>query len=146
MENDSAFETLATMARDFCLSLDQSKNWIFAFPADRAGRAGRVAQLLSGVSGWQNVALGSFDDSCFLNISSETSLQIERSDGVIVVDAAIRSGATLRSQVEVLQEHYLPKIEAFYVLDLRRERDRVCLLYTSPSPRDRQKSRMPSSA
>ena len=125
LENDSAFETLATMARDFCLSLDQSKNWIFAFPADRAGRAGRVAQLLSGVSGWQNVALGSFDDSCFLNISSETSLQIERSDGVIVVDAAIRSGATLRSQVEVLQEHYLPKIEAFYVLDLRRERDRV---------------------
>ena len=26
------------------------------------------------------------------------------------------------------------------------ERDRTCLLYTSPSPRDRQKSRMPSSA
>ena len=25
-------------------------------------------------------------------------------------------------------------------------RDRDCLLYTSPSPRDRQKSRMPSSA
>ena len=25
-------------------------------------------------------------------------------------------------------------------------RDKVCLLYTSPSPRDRQKSRMPSSA
>ena len=24
--------------------------------------------------------------------------------------------------------------------------DRACLLYTSPSPRDRQKSRMPSSA
>ena len=24
--------------------------------------------------------------------------------------------------------------------------DRYCLLYTSPSPRDRQKSRMPSSA
>ena len=24
--------------------------------------------------------------------------------------------------------------------------DRLCLLYTSPSPRDRQKSRMPSSA
>ena len=26
------------------------------------------------------------------------------------------------------------------------ERDKACLLYTSPSPRDRQKSRMPSSA
>ena len=28
----------------------------------------------------------------------------------------------------------------------REERDAACLLYTSPSPRDRQKSRMPSSA
>ena len=28
----------------------------------------------------------------------------------------------------------------------REELDRDCLLYTSPSPRDRQKSRMPSSA
>ena len=27
-----------------------------------------------------------------------------------------------------------------------REQDNNCLLYTSPSPRDRQKSRMPSSA
>ena len=26
------------------------------------------------------------------------------------------------------------------------DRDMICLLYTSPSPRDRQKSRMPSSA
>ena len=26
------------------------------------------------------------------------------------------------------------------------EKSRICLLYTSPSPRDRQKSRMPSSA
>ena len=26
------------------------------------------------------------------------------------------------------------------------ELERICLLYTSPSPRDRQKSRMPSSA
>ena len=26
------------------------------------------------------------------------------------------------------------------------EMDKTCLLYTSPSPRDRQKSRMPSSA
>ena len=29
---------------------------------------------------------------------------------------------------------------------MERDLDKVCLLYTSPSPRDRQKSRMPSSA
>ena len=33
-----------------------------------------------------------------------------------------------------------------YVTFMRAEGDKVCLLYTSPSPRDRQKSRMPSSA
>ena len=27
-----------------------------------------------------------------------------------------------------------------------RDQNKICLLYTSPSPRDRQKSRMPSSA
>ena len=32
------------------------------------------------------------------------------------------------------------------VIDLLRAIDKICLLYTSPSPRDRQKSRMPSSA
>ena len=31
-------------------------------------------------------------------------------------------------------------------LDLRENPSQLCLLYTSPSPRDRQKSRMPSSA
>ena len=30
--------------------------------------------------------------------------------------------------------------------DNKSEDDNTCLLYTSPSPRDRQKSRMPSSA
>ena len=30
--------------------------------------------------------------------------------------------------------------------ELKTTPDKICLLYTSPSPRDRQKSRMPSSA
>ena len=36
--------------------------------------------------------------------------------------------------------------ERFGLSQLHQLRGRVCLLYTSPSPRDRQKSRMPSSA
>ena len=55
----------------------------------------------------------------------KTSIVLRRSDVVLrAVDA--RTGATLRA-----------------LEDLRLE---FCLLYTSPSPRDRQKSRMPSSA
>ena len=32
------------------------------------------------------------------------------------------------------------------ILEPEKAKDTICLLYTSPSPRDRQKSRMPSSA
>ena len=35
---------------------------------------------------------------------------------------------------KIVETHYLGTV------------DKICLLYTSPSPRDRQKSRMPSSA
>src|SRR5678809_1773888 len=41
------------------------------------------------------------------------------------------------------------KIEVFLLRELNKTNklwDVICLLYTSPSPRDRQKSRMPSSA
>ena len=34
-------------------------------------------------------------------------------------------------------------VDPLYTVDIQ---DNACLLYTSPSPRDRQKSRMPSSA
>ena len=34
----------------------------------------------------------------------------------------------------------------FYKKQKRSSQNNTCLLYTSPSPRDRQKSRMPSSA
>ena len=36
--------------------------------------------------------------------------------------------------------------EISIVTGMQRIREEICLLYTSPSPRDRQKSRMPSSA
>ena len=38
------------------------------------------------------------------------------------------------------------KINQFSLKEVGVARERICLLYTSPSPRDRQKSRMPSSA
>ena len=51
-----------------------------------------------------------------------------------ILDTAKRTGADVRGPIP------LPtRIEKFTVL-------KGCLLYTSPSPRDRQKSRMPSSA
>ena len=52
---------------------------------------------------------------------------------------------------EMMVERYPGSLEAVYMHRVRWEggdRDRVCicLLYTSPSPRDKRQSRMPSSA
>ena len=61
--------------------------------------------------------------------------------------------ATLRDRYmipgeESPQEAFARAAEAFADDEAHAQRlyDYVCLLYTSPSPRDRQKSRMPSSA
>ena len=50
-------------------------------------------------------------------------------------------GATIADILDNLEEHF-PGLRERLV----DERGSICLLYTSPSPRDRQKSRMPSSA
>ena len=46
--------------------------------------------------------------------------------------------------------HHLKKLASLELVENHRDEGRArwwrCLLYTSPSPRDRQKSRMPSSA
>ena len=50
------------------------------------------------------------------------------------------------SPISVKEDSQKWKIEIRMGPYKRGERANVCLLYTSPSPRDRQKSRMPSSA
>ena len=49
---------------------------------------------------------------------------------------------TLGPETETFHRPRDKDVDVQMVVDLRR----ICLLYTSPSPRDRQKSRMPSSA
>ena len=58
-----------------------------------------------------------------------------------------------RSQIGTLLEtpnfyHYLNAVQNLKIAAAIKQRgtEDICLLYTSPSPRDRQKSRMPSSA
>ena len=53
---------------------------------------------------------------------------------------------TLIEESEVLQCEAAEKTAELLTLALSTARVAFCLLYTSPSPRDRQKSRMPSSA
>ena len=61
------------------------------------------------------------------------------------MNAAETIRATMRAH---LSRENLVKEASFFAKDEQRAFERMygCLLYTSPSPRDRQKSRMPSSA
>ena len=61
---------------------------------------------------------------------------------------ALVPGANLEAYVHTVNSIPLltPEQERELAESLYYEQDLSCLLYTSPSPRDRQKSRMPSSA
>ena len=49
--------------------------------------------------------------------------------------------ATDLNKLDIVEDHYRP-----YAKDEMIAKLRICLLYTSPSPRDKRQSRMPSSA
>ena len=81
-------------------------------------------------------------------MQSTPDLQIFHND----LRAAVRAGVELEigdqpvpdSKLDVRR---LEELEAMVAADQNvPDRYQACLLYTSPSPRDRQKSRMPSSA
>ena len=71
----------------------------------------------------------------------------ERLGTVVTLDDAVASTAGLADELDFrrvqLSGEFDTNREIFIA---NRSREGVCLLYTSPSPRDRQKSRMPSSA
>ena len=74
-------------------------------------------------------------------MSTPTEIASLPFDATAFASHTLSSAATMASVLD----HTLLKPEATraQVIQLCRE---ACLLYTSPSPRDRQKSRMPSSA
>ena len=58
----------------------------------------------------------------------------------------IRDRNSLKVSRSLVHKHHEKNVVVTDVEPLGANRFRSCLLYTSPSPRDRQKSRMPSSA
>ena len=89
--------------------------------------------------------------ACFITLlffscsNSESVMEKERKSTVIIDIKQNGLGYELKSkEVPYITRASGRNIEQFY-LSVYRE-DNSCLLYTSPSPRDRTRSRMPSSA
>ena len=67
--------------------------------------------------------------------------QLKRPRGVVVVPAGVKGAGNI-----VVVDTGKQRIVEFDMAGSYQSMWKACLLYTSPSPRDRQKSRMPSSA
>ena len=86
-----------------------------------------------------------------LNISSEVSLKFSGKDAFSFVDSLISNSI---SESETKFSYLLGpdgKVMFWFICSLNNQEFQMyqssdCLLYTSPSPRDKRQSRMPSSA
>ena len=89
-------------------------------------------KLRVGICGWGNVATGLFKtlQTNSVEIKKRSNLEIE----IIAIGAR-------RDNPKCDPGNVIIERDIFNIID-----HDICLLYTSPSPRDRQKSRMPSSA
>ena len=69
-------------------------------------------------------------------------MTVETCNFKVLLEITDSTKGNLSIQLKKLNEAGLIKIEKYF----QKSYPTTCLLYTSPSPRDRQKSRMPSSA
>ena len=91
------------------------------------------------------IFLRSFDNDLINLASKDLSLTLSKTDcditGIISLPVKIKRFCVLRSPHVDKDSR-----EHFEIRLYKRFMDITCLLYTSPSPRDRTRSRMPSSA
>ena len=118
-------------SKAFCAGADlQSAN---AFTTDYSEPHGHLAKLLRAARASNIPLIARVNGACMaggMGLMSMCDLAVATSHAVFGLPE-VKVGVFPAQVLSVLQ-HLIPR--------------RTCLLYTSPSPRDRQKSRMPSSA
>ena len=99
-----------------------------------------IEEKIVGTSGYETIPLkflnGSADTTIFLKITPSSSKQISYKLNKTALDLYIPQTASSTLVERVLYSYEQGGTVSYY----------LCLLYTSPSPRDRTRSRMPSSA
>ena len=84
--------------------------------------------------------------SSMVNADDKAKKEISRQFGVLYQSGALFSSLTLEENISLPINEFTCLSESMISAMVKLKLSLVCLLYTSPSPRDRQKSRMPSSA
>ena len=96
------------------------------------------------------LALSSSEPSRPVELPVEVQLETRVQDVTARIEQAKFTGKGDKAKVINLYKKYVSDIatvlQKTFALASMKEQSQNCLLYTSPSPRDRQKSRMPSSA
>ena len=87
---------------------------------------------------------------CIANLKVEGKLKVYQMTVLVMtlflVLVALISTVVIRSNIEKITKVWSPSLEYLQDLETMTAKYRICLLYTSPSPRDGATSRMPSSA
>ena len=81
-----------------------------------------------------------------IEAGKQTGYEIARDTGISRSNVYASLAALVEKGAAYLVEEDAKRYIPVHVQEFCGNRIRSCLLYTSPSPRDRQKSRMPSSA
>ena len=89
------------------------------YPAARHQRAGKVAALLKEAFGWNVCPLGDPSQDRALYISDRARQEIESARHLVIVDAAIRTGATLKTHLNLIREAEIcpAEVSAFYIVN-----------------------------
>jgi hypothetical protein len=120
LNNAEARRFLVQNAKRCLAGIKSRGTWCLVYPAERYLRAGQWARLLGRALGLPVVPVGLKTRKHFRPLKETQKRRLERYQGAVVVDAAIRTGNTLRSFVEILRSDGDPAVNrlcGFYVFD-----------------------------
>ena len=122
---NEVFLSLGTNVGDRMLNLNKAKGFI----------ACEVCEIIDVSGVYETPPLGFFSESFFYNICVRVHTKLTLEDLLVITQEIEKKTGRKSKTIKGRYESRVIDIDIIF-----------CLLYTSPSPRDRTRSRMPSSA